>query len=1119
MALVVEVFVLSTWQDLTLDIPLLGDPTQGIVPFQLEKTRESNVSVLRFGVNQGSADKVPGTEIRVMVDGVKWFGGYITTRELMRQGPFMYSANYECQDYNSLLDRIVVPSYTIDDGDTDSTEIETLRSTYLNSHGVTAGDIQTVQASMEKVKLQGTFRQCMETIAGQAGGATFYITSLKALNYAAVGADFSISTSDNLSDDLTVLDSHPYGDFVERLDETRRINRVYIVGDGIEGWYPAADSGEAYQKIVYDDNVTTQDALDALGAAITGDFGSALTEHSLRCWEDAFWTVGTVTVRHSDFIGGSGSDLWIRRAMMICLSDDGSDREFILEFGDHTVDSDNLGGGGGYPGSSRSPPLPHALLGTFHSDTSASAPVEGDLVLADATPEWAALTHPNAAGYALVTNATTWTEDQTPTWTGSHTWDDGAGNSPLLNLVGGTNDDTVAIRLLDNASIGFSDGAIDLCDDAGNSELVVRNLSGTNVVRMQSSGNIILNVNGTYVGRGAGSARFVFNSITQEIELRNADLDIATSGKGIVHADGNTSGYILMADGTRYIPAAANANLPIAPGNRGDIIRAEAGPVWAAYGAATDGAILIGDGTDIISDTTPQIAGNVRIGAADLGSRTLAIAGAATGSAEGGQLNLELAADHDGIFESWNIDVFQNDLRFFSSDAAVINMMTAEGQLVLPTAGSGAGILIGGDAQWYRSGANVMATPDALLVGGLATFSAGWVVTSGGGTGDLDGNDLIIDTDGDSYLHASGDDVVDLVLATALGEFGITINSAEDFTFTANSLNILSGSVVTMADDTTIRLAATGGQIIFDSTPAPDQIKFRYADLVIEADGGTDVMTFRRSGDLNAESDILFDGSGGIAAADGVYLFMDANNDGVDNGVYLMRNAERADTADMLFYFTEAEVFGGRLEGIAHGGTNEFTYTDTFFEIQTYDSAGGAMIQGAKGSAGVNAAAVSIRAMLDENADTTKSTSGRAIVEVDAASENAGDWGDVVADGNVFAVRARRSSAWATVMIVDEDGDLHIDGTTSSYDDENDALAIRDLQRGLTGRWEQALAYNQARFQELGILGQGDQPLMSLKGVTGLTMGAIAQLYQRCQQYERAFEVLGIDPPLLEGTQ
>lgn len=81
---------------------------------------------------------------------------------------------------------------------------------------------------------------------------------------------------------------------------------------------------------------------------------------------------------------------------------------------------------------------------------------------------------------------------------------------------------------------------------------------------------------------------------------------------------------------------------------------------------------------------------------------------------------------------------------------------------------------------------------------------------------DLNGNDLLLDSDGDSYIHASADDVIDLVLAGAGGEFGITINGAEDFTFTANTFTGAAGSSMVM-DTMTI---ATGS--ITDSTGAID---------------------------------------------------------------------------------------------------------------------------------------------------------------------------------------------------------------------------------------------------------------------------------------------------------
>lgn len=98
---------------------------------------------------------------------------------------------------------------------------------------------------------------------------------------------------------------------------------------------------------------------------------------------------------------------------------------------------------------------------------------------------------------------------------------------------------------------------------------------------------------------------------------------------------------------------------------------------------------------------------------------------------------------------------------------------------------------------------------------GLHTFGAGWVLS--GGTGDLNGLDLILDADADSYLHAAGDDHAEFVLATASGQLDVNINGADDFTFTANAFNVAVGSGIVMGNGCTIGQAA-GPLLTFDDT-------------------------------------------------------------------------------------------------------------------------------------------------------------------------------------------------------------------------------------------------------------------------------------------------------------
>ena len=179
---------------------------------------------------------------------------------------------------------------------------------------------------------------------------------------------------------------------------------------------------------------------------------------------------------------------------------------------------------------------------------------------------------------------------------------------------------------------------------------------------------------------------------------------------------------------------------------RGNLIVANSTPKYAALAKGAAGSLLTSDGTDPTWQTNISIAGTLGVtGATTLsggiatsttltgtltttanvaaeggtitgGKETVAgllqLHGSPSASSEGGEIRLHLADDHDTTFASWNIDVNANDLRFFSSDAAVTNIMTAEGQLKLSVTGSGAGIAIGGDTLIYRSGVSTLFTPD-----------------------------------------------------------------------------------------------------------------------------------------------------------------------------------------------------------------------------------------------------------------------------------------------------------------------------------------------------------------------------------------------------------------------
>ena len=71
------------------------------------------------------------------------------------------------------------------------------------------------------------------------------------------------------------------------------------------------------------------------------------------------------------------------------------------------------------------------------------------------------------------------------------------------------------------------------------------------------------------------------------------------------------------------------------------------------------------------------------------------------------------------------------------------------------------------------------------------------------GAYDLDGGKLTLDANANTSLHASTDDQID-----------VEISGADDFTFTANSFNVLSGSALTINAGGSLANAGTWGDSI-----------------------------------------------------------------------------------------------------------------------------------------------------------------------------------------------------------------------------------------------------------------------------------------------------------------
>ena len=196
---------------------------------------------------------------------------------------------------------------------------------------------------------------------------------------------------------------------------------------------------------------------------------------------------------------------------------------------------------------------------------------------------------------------------------------------------------------------------------------------------------------------------------------------------------------------------------------------------------------------------------------------------------------------------------------------------------------------------------------------------------------------------------------------------------------------------------------------------------------------------------------------------------------------------------------------------VNHGMTDD-TETDTYGVFGRVSSAGGLHVLGYKDNSGANSSSLVLGGFLDEATDTTKSTSGNAIVELYAAQISGTSIANVVSNGNCFAFLAWRGGTWATLMIIDEDGDVHYDGSTSSYDEYDDGLVAQDLSRVLAGEWERVVAHDYELLERMGVLNGGrERPMVSVKRLNQLLLGAVGQLYERCGRYEEMLTELSAD--------
>lgn len=136
--------------------------------------------------------------------------------------------------------------------------------------------------------------------------------------------------------------------------------------------------------------------------------------------------------------------------------------------------------------------------------------------------------------------------------------------------------------------------------------------------------------------------------------------------------------------------------------------------------------------------------------------------------------------------------------------------------------------------------------------------------------------------------------------------------------------------------------------------------------------------------------------------------------------------ADQAGNDDYILVFKSSDVATGLTSIVASANNVE---TDDYFAIDKFAAATGGVRMAALGE---NAAVTSnlVIESYGGQPDTTKTAAaGRGLVEIYASQhDGANALSNITNDGNVMAVRCRKGGADVSVMIVDEDGDVHVSG-------------------------------------------------------------------------------------------
>ena len=427
---------------------------------------------------------------------------------------------------------------------------------------------------------------------------------------------------------------------------------------------------------------------------------------------------------------------------------------------------------------------------------------------------------------------------------------------------------------------------------------------------------------------------------------------------------------------------------------------------------------------------------------------------------------------------------------------------------------------------------------------------------------DLNGQELLLDADGDTSITADTDDQIDIKIA-----------GADDFQIVANNFKVLSGSTLTIesgatitnsgtannfgisalddltAGDAAANLTTTAGNITIDAQGNDTDIIFKGTD------GGTDT-TFltidgSEGGDLLVGTSPKISSNGAIAnftnhngsATETALATSDGNekvrcfNDGkvtiesngserlrIDSSGKISTGGETASDADtggitINHGANDGNAMTFKNSDCAHGMTT-VAETDTYGEFtKCENSNGGFRVRGLSDASGYSA--LDLFGDMGGASNTGEAEHVNGVIHIDGAIKSGTDRGAMGADENTVCIK----NAGITEVIFKGDGEIFSNqsSTVGTFDAYEDAQLIRaydlsHMKGVINSKFDKFVKYNKKDLADARLIGKDENgnptSFVNWTGMSRLHNGAIWQQYEKHNQlleavYDLAKEAIG----------